>query len=364
MTKWQLNLRWANRVLNQWCALPTASVTTLCAGVLLHVGLLQANTLPPEIPRAEQDFADVELILGEDNQVEPYIPADLIKGRANPRKLRLNSHVAAIFDERDGKFLYQRGGDKVVSIASLTKLMTAMVILDAKLPMDEIITITRADKDLIRYSKSRLAFGTQLMRYDLLLLALLASENRAALALSRTYPGGTPAFVAAMNRKARDLGLQDTRFRDAAGLDKRNMSTAKELTKLGQAAANYPLIRYFTTLPNESVTDRGAQKFLPYSNTNLFVRRAKWDISMSKTGFTTDAGNCLLMRVEINERPLMIVLLNSWGKSAKYGDSNRIKTWLTNIENLIEKSRAQVAAKEQKIKSANGSDVVLTPAGL
>ena len=217
-----------------------------------------------------------------------------------------------------------------------------MVILDARLPMDEVITISKADKDRIRYSKSRFRKGMKFRRDDLLLIALVASENRAALALARTYPGGSTQFVKAMNHKAHELGLVKTHFSDAAGLANDNVSTANELLQIVKAASTYAEIRKFTTQTRESITDLNTGREVKFGNTNRLVKLDSWPITLSKTGFTHDAGNCLVMQTEINERPVIIVLLDSWGKLSKYGDSNRIKKWLIKTERkLIKRNQSE-----------------------
>jgi len=271
----------------------------------------------------------------EDTVSDTYVPAKAIRENANRVNLKLRSHAAIVFDERDNEVILERNAGQVVPMASLSKLMTAMVILDADLDMDEVITITKEDKDRIRYSKSRLQFGMQFTRQDLLRIALAASENRAAMALARTYPGGTEAFVNAMNHKAQDLGLTQTRFADAAGLSNDNVSTAQELMQLVKVASDYPLIREYSTQTRQSITDLNSQREITFGNTNRLVKKISWPITLSKTGFTKDAGNCLVMQTRINARPVIIVLLESWGSLSKYGDSNRIKKWLTRIERLV-----------------------------
>jgi len=261
-----------------------------------------------------------------------YVPGELVKRVANPRELKLKSHIALVYDERDDIVLYKRGANQKKPIASLTKLMTAMVVIDANLDMDEVITIARADKDTIRYSKTRLPIGSSLRRKDLLLLALAASENRAAFALARTYPGGTKKFIQAMNNKAKFLGLRHTKFADSAGLRNGNVSTAEEILMFVRVASQYSLIRDYTTTKKDLVVDEDSGKVIRFANTNRLVRKDSWDISLSKTGFTSDAGNCLVMKLTIDSRPLVLVLLNSWGKLSKYGDTNRIKKWIANAE--------------------------------
>ena len=264
-----------------------------------------------------------------------YIAAKDIRENTNPSRLRLKSHVALVYDERDNEVILERNAQEVMPVASLSKLMTAMVILDANLAMDEVIAIAREDKDRIRYSRSRLRKGMQFTRKDLLLIALTASENRAALALARTFPGGSTAFVKAMNEKAQSLGLTNTHFSDAAGLHNDNVSTASELMQLVRAASKYPLIRDFTTQTTDSIVELRTGREVEFGNTNRLVKRESWPITLSKTGYTSKAGNCIVMQTEINTRPVIIVLLESWGKWSKYGDSNRIKQWLTRTEQLI-----------------------------
>ncbi len=262
-------------------------------------------------------------------------PAIRLKTQLNPKHLYLRSSTALIVDETDGTVLYEKEPNKKMAIASLTKLMTAMVTLDKKLDLNEKIRIKRKDRDRIRGSKSRLSYGTILTRYDLLKISLAASENRAANALARTYPGGKKAFVKAMNEKARTLGMKQTVFRDPAGLHSGNLSTAKDLIKLVAASSKYKLIKKFTTTGKSYVTDRRSGWKVEFFNTNRLVRRKNWDISLSKTGYIADAGHCLVMETKIAQRPVIIVLLNSWGKLSKFGDSNRIKRWLQNGEKRL-----------------------------
>jgi serine-type D-Ala-D-Ala endopeptidase (penicillin-binding protein 7) len=250
----------------------------------------------------------------------------------NPKAPRLRSSAALVMDEREGVVLYARNINEQHPIASLTKLMTAMVSLDRRLPMDEIIAVAPEDRDHLRGSASRLRIGVKLTRHDLLLAALAASDNRAAAALARTYPGGRRAMLLIMNEKARILGMHHTHFADPAGLNNDSVSTPGDLATMVNAAIKYPLIREFTTTGKFSVTDRRHNKSITFVNTNRLVRSSAWDINLSKTGYTDDAGNCLVMETVIGERPVIIVLLNSWGKLSKYGDSQRIRTWLIRNE--------------------------------
>lgn len=277
--------------------------------------------------------------------------ADPLLAYLNPKKLSLRSEAALVVDDLGGQVLYERNMHMKRSIASLTKLMTAMVTLDTGLPGDEVITITRADRDRLRGSGSKLSFGTRLTRRDLIKIALAGSENRAAMALARTYPGGLEHFVMTMNDKARRLGLTETTFRDPTGLHRGNRSTAADLAALVNAASHYALIREFTTIPVDSVTDRRTGWKIRFVNTNRLVRNGRWDIELSKTGYISDAGHCLLMRAEIAERPVTLVLLNSWGDLTKYGDANRIRKWIDRAD-----QKARLAAREQQASAAPARD--------
>ncbi len=239
----------------------------------------------------------------------------------------LRSGIALIYDEQEQRAIYAKGADTVAPIASITKLMTAMVVLDARLPMDEQITLSRDDEDRYKRSRSRMRRGMTLARGDLLRLALMASENRAAAALARTYPGGTQAMVAMMNAKAQALGMRDTYFVDPTGLHSDNVSTAQDLVKLVLAAQRYEAIQNATTTTSHTV-EVGSRRPMHFRNTNPLVRNAKWDIGLSKTGYISEAGRCLVMETKIKQRPVVIVLLDSWGKRTRVGDANRIKRWM------------------------------------
>lgn len=229
-----------------------------------------------------------------------------------------------VADYQSGRPIYAKNPDHLTPIASITKLMTALVTLEANLPLGEYITITSEDVDRIKHTGSRLALGTKLTRLELLHLALIASENRAAAALSRAYPGGRSAFVAAMNRKARQLGMNNTYFVDGTGLSSHNRSTAKDLVKLVQAAYRHPLIRNITTTASYEVEERG----LAFFNTNRLVRQSDWEIGVSKTGFINEAGYCLVMQANIAGRPVIMVLLHSRDKWSRIADAERIRRWL------------------------------------
>jgi D-alanyl-D-alanine endopeptidase (penicillin-binding protein 7) len=238
----------------------------------------------------------------------------------------IQSSSALVADQASGSVLFEKNAGAVVPIASITKLMTAMVALDAKPSLAETLTIDEEDVDTLKGTRSRLRVGTQLSREEMLRLALMASENRAASALSRHYPGGRTAFVAAMNHKATELGLTDTRFEDPTGLTAANVSSARDLTRMVAAAHRYPLIREFSTTSEYEVNVGGRPQM--FHNTNRLVSSDSWDIGLSKTGYISEAGKCLVMQTWVNHKPLIIVLLDSWGKLTRIGDANRIKRWI------------------------------------
>ncbi|MDZ7750587.1 MAG: serine hydrolase [Gammaproteobacteria bacterium] len=242
----------------------------------------------------------------------------------------LKSEVALVIDQTTGADVYAKNTEKIRPIASITKLMTAMVVLDTHLSPDEYIQITDDDKDRLKYSRSRLPVGSRLTRDELLHSALVGSENRAAAALARTYPDGPEAFVAAMNRKAAELGMTETTFVDPTGLDPGNLSTARDVARLAMAAYAYPEIKRITTRARFEVASQGAAKTRTFRNTNLLVRKPRpaWPIGMSKTGFIKEAGRCLVMQATLRDRPMVLVFLNSWGSLTPIGDANRLRRWL------------------------------------
>ena len=211
-------------------------------------------------------------------------------------------------------------------IASLTKLMTALVVLDANLRLNEMLTVTNADIDRIKGTGSRLAIGSKLSRAEMLHIALMSSENRAASALARHYPGGQRAFVEAMNAKARMLGMWNTRYADSTGLNPRNVSTAQDLAKLAAAAASYPLIRQYSTDQQSYV--RTNKRQLHYLNSNRLIREGQWEFTLSKTGYIREAGRCLVLGTKVNHEPVIMVLLNAETTNDRVADAKRIKTWL------------------------------------
>jgi serine-type D-Ala-D-Ala endopeptidase (penicillin-binding protein 7) len=241
-------------------------------------------------------------------------------------KPEIRSASVIVLDAVDSSVLYSKQAQRPVPIASITKLMTALVVLDAGQPMDEMIELTTADRRLERSSYSRLAVGSRISRGDLLHLALMSSENSAAHAVARAYPGGVPACLKAMNAKARALGMKTARFTDPTGLSSGNISSAADLAKLVAAAAADPTIRTFST--SSSLTVAVGRQLLEFRNTNSLVAKPDWDVMVQKTGYTSDAGQCLVMQTVIRERPVLIVLLNSFGKYTRVADARRIRKWM------------------------------------
>jgi D-alanyl-D-alanine endopeptidase (penicillin-binding protein 7) len=242
------------------------------------------------------------------------------------RALAVRSASALVLDQKTGATIFGKNTAAVLPIASISKLMTAMVVLDAKLPFDETIVINEDDVDYLKGTHSRLNVGTRFTREELLRLALMASENRAAAALARAYPGGVYAFVASMNRKAAELGMHDSRFLDSTGLTSANVSTAQDLVKMVDASFRYPEIREFSTAQRYDVLINGQEH--TFRNTNLLVKNGGWQIGLSKTGYINEAGRCLVMQAKLAQKNVVIVLLDSWGKDTRIGDANRIRKWL------------------------------------
>jgi len=247
----------------------------------------------------------------------------------------LGSSAVLVADQLTGARLLARNADAPRPIASISKLMTAMVTLDAHLNMGEVLKVTDDDVDRLRHSSSRLPVGTKLPRGEMLRLALMSSENRAAHALGRTYPGGMPAFVAAMNQKARALGLHSAQFVEPTGLSAANVASASDLAAMVSAASAYPDIHAYTTTAEATVAmGRGKQVF---RNTNPLVRQARWDIDVSKTGFINEAGRCLVMQATINQRPTLIILLDGAHKDTRVLDATNIKRWLERTKGTLER---------------------------
>jgi len=238
----------------------------------------------------------------------------------------LRSKAVMVQDAETGEIVINKNSEALVPIASITKLMTAMIILDRGLDLEQRIVVSRDDVDTVKGTRSRLMPGTTLTRDELLLVALMASENRAAAALGRTYPGGIPAFVKAMNEKAAELGMSDSTFVEPTGLSPSNVSSPRDLVKLVRAAHGYPLIREYST--RDRATVKVFNRPLRFVNTNGLVRNSRWDIELSKTGYISEAGRCLVMQVRVASKDLIVVLLDSWGKQSRIGDAQRIRQWL------------------------------------
>jgi D-alanyl-D-alanine endopeptidase (penicillin-binding protein 7) len=274
---------------------------------------------------------------------EPIAPLD-------GTKLKLASANVLVYDANAGQAIYAKGADVVTPIASVTKLMTAMVVLDAAQPMNEMVTVDISDLDMVKGSHSRLRMGAELSRREMLRLALMASENRAASSLARHYPGGSAAFVEAMNQKAQSLGMTRSHFSDPTGLSSENVATAHDLARMVQAAAAYPLIREFTTTASHYVEVQPTGQLLGFNNTNSLVKNGGWDIQVSKTGFIREAGKCLVMMATIASRPVVIVLLDSYGRLTRIGDANRVKYWLETGEAEPAAAAAKPGAKSKRAK--------------
>ena len=249
----------------------------------------------------------------------------------NSKSLKVRSLKAIVVNQNTGEVIYQKKADVKASIASLTKLMTAMVVLDSGMDLNKKITLTKADIDRVKRTTSRLPIGTKLSRYELLKVALISSDNRAAFALSRSYPSGRKGFINAMNVKAIQLGMQKSQFNDPTGLDKRNISTAKDLLKLVRAAYQYSLIRKLTTTASENIKIGKRRNSIGFNNTNPLVRKGVWDIGLSKTGFIRESGRCLVLQTVIDGEPIIIILLNSYGKLTRFADVKRIRNWMNRL---------------------------------
>lgn len=262
--------------------------------------------------------------------------------------LQLASSKALVMNQATGEIIYAKNTGLPAPIASITKLMTAMVTLDAGQSLDEIIYVSNDDVDYVKRTSSRLSIGSGLSRGDMLQLALMASENRAASAIGSHYPGGKYGFVKAMNAKAKLLGLINTHFVDPTGLDSNNISTAEDLAKLVQAAYQYPEIRLATTSPSHEVYVEGREIAVNFNNTNGLVRTGEWQIGLSKTGYISEAGRCLVMQATIAGEPMIVVLLDSTGKLTRIGDANRVRKWMEhNMDSHIEPKTTTTGQSQQ-----------------
>jgi D-alanyl-D-alanine endopeptidase (penicillin-binding protein 7) len=270
----------------------------------------------------------------------------------DPAKLQLASANAVILDAASRQPIYTKAANEVTPIASLTKLITAMVVLDAGQPLDELVDVDMADFDFLKGSSSRLRMGTMLPRREMLRLALMSSENRAASAVARHYPGGLDTFVAAMNAKAATLGMSRTRFEDPTGLSPKNVSTANDLATMVTAAAEYPLIREYSTTPSAFIEIDPAGRIVGFNNSNRLVASSNWEILLQKTGYIREAGRCLVMLANIASKPVVIVLLDSVGKFTRLGDAERVKHWIETGDALPLKAVAKAVMPRSSPKAA------------
>ena len=267
-----------------------------------------------------------------DNQRD-YSNSKFAKYKSDPK---VRSAKAMVVNQNNGKVIYQKNAYSEASIASLTKLMTAMVILDSKIDLKKKIKITKHDIDRLKGTGSRIPIGTSVTGYDLLKISLMSSDNRAASALSRAYPSGKKGFIKAMNIKALKLGMHNSKFADPTGLNKRNKSTARDLVRMVEAAYQYPEIRKITTTSQETFRIGKRKNEIGFVNTNRLVRKGTWDIGLSKTGFTRDAGRCLVMQAMISNEPVIMIFLNSYGTLTRFADAQRVKRWIKK-ESIINK---------------------------
>jgi len=247
---------------------------------------------------------------------------------AKDLKPNVKSSIAMIVHQETGEIIYQKNAYTKAPIASLTKIMTAMVVLDSGINLNEEVKITSADIDRIKRTGSRIPLGARLTRYELLKFALIASDNRAASALSRSYPTGQKGFIDAMNVKATQLGMFNTVFIDPTGLNKNNVSTARDLVRMAQAAYQYPEIRNLTTQSKGEINYGKRNYKIGFVNTNRLVRKGDWDIGLSKTGFIREAGRCLVMQAMVKDDPIIMIFLDSYGKLTRFADAKRVKKWM------------------------------------
>ncbi len=271
--------------------------------------------------------------------------------------LDLASSVALVLDQGSSEVLFEKNADVALPMASITKLMTGLVVVEANQDMNEILTVTNDDLDTEKFTSSRLRVGSQMSRASLLHIALMSSENRAAAALGRNYPGGVQGFVAAMNAKARELGMSDTRFVDSSGLSSRNIASARDLARLVAFAYHQPLLRQYSTDPQSQVDAGG--RIMQYNNTNYLVKSAEWDIGLQKTGFINEAGRCLVMQANIQGRPVIMVFLDSKGKQSRTADAGRVKRWLEAFNREPAMSQPMIGA--QPTQPTNRPVITLQP---
>lgn len=264
----------------------------------------------------------------------PVMTAGDLAGLNRTRdRLALKSNVAFVIDQNTSQVLFEKNASVALPIASLTKLMTALVVVESRQNMDEVLEVTSDDIDREKNSSSRLRVGSRMSRANMLHIALMSSENRAASALGRNYPGGLPAFVVAMNMKAKALGMNDTRYVDPTGLSSHNVASARDLAKLVVAAYHYPTIREYST-DSKYTVDAGGYH-LQYVTSNRLVMNPHWEIGLQKTGYITEAGRCLVMQARVDSRPVVMVFLDSKGKDSRLADAGRVRKWLESAKPQI-----------------------------
>ena len=302
----------------------------LALAVLMTIPLgALANSRPANEQTAVKKKASVKALRGRAAARAPARPSmgDSYGLHAGVDTLALKSGVALVLDQDTNEVLFSKNPQVVLPIASITKLMTALVVSDNRQPLDELLSIGAEDVDIEKGSGSRLKVGTRLAREEMLHLALMASENRAASALGRHFPGGRPAFVAAMNEKAQALGMKDTHFVEPTGLSSANQSSATDLAMLVREVDQHALIRRLSTSPNHDVAI--GRRNVRFNNTNGLVRSRTWEIGLQKTGYIAEAGRCLVMQAQLSGRKLIMVLLDSAGKNSRIGDAERIRKWVS-----------------------------------
>lgn len=295
----------------------------------------------------------------------PRAPVRRAAGKASNRfgpadLMGLKSNVALVVDQDTSQVLFSKNPEAVLPIASLTKLMTALVVVEAKLPLDEMLEVGPTDTNIEGYGHSRLRSGMRLSREDLLHVALMSSENSAAHALGRNYPGGLEAFVAAMNQKAQQLGMSDTRYVEPTGLSSDNRSSAKDLAKLARASYEYPLLRDLSVSTGYELPV--GRRSVQFRNTNALVSNPTWDIGLQKTGYIAAAGRCLMMQASLAGRKLIMVFLDSTGKYTRIGDAQRVRRWIESQPAVTAPGSVQPASEPDPVSvPETGSEVGLQP---
>ncbi|MCD1127666.1 D-alanyl-D-alanine endopeptidase [Jinshanibacter sp. LJY008] len=264
-------------------------------------------------------------------------------------QIGLSSQSALVVDINTRKVIYAINPDKVSPIASITKLMTAMVVLDAKQSLTQVIPVRINQTSELKGVYSRVKVGSEITRKDMLLLALMSSENRAAASLAHNYPGGYKAFIRAMNAKAKSLGMTHTRYVEPTGLSEKNVSTARDLSKLVMATKKYPLLSQLSTTPEKTVSFENPRYNLEFRNTNHLIRDQDWNIQLTKTGFTNKAGHCLTMRTVISNREVALVMLDAYGKYTHFADANRLRNWIETTPSL-QVADTSKSSKKQKVR--------------